>query len=713
MSTDMTSVKQNNSKRDDLQGIRGLAILSVLGFHFYPNQFPNGYLGVDQFFVLSGFLMCMLLTKSQHLPTVSFFSQFYIRRFKRILPLYFFVILCTVITLYTVFPTAAILQNQMSAGKALVFTSNRAHTEDEDYFEKLSIAMDLFTHTWSLSVEIQFYFIVPFIFLIGYQLKGASRYICYVCISILSFNFHVSSPTSVAFNSVFARIWQFSIGMITYLIADNRKNNTVLYGPLETMECETEQLLEGDEIVRKSEESGKIVFIKNIVLVVSIMMMLAPNEIVPVGARVLITIFTSLFIVLDVEDVLLNSRFLIYIGDISYALYLIHWPIYAYVKLTYPASTWIITSALIISILLAVLVHHTYERWYLGQSNTIIVILVIILFSVNAICINWDQIQEYLDRTDPVSSGRKYPRFDGVTPKMTFGKYQGSYLNNAVFPDDAKRLNKHWNYCDIRDPKLLEPGCVHKFKNENWCEYPGNGTEYKIAILGSSYARNHYKLIIQECRHRAIAFTTADVMGCEPLAAPLRPVKNVVSAQLWTPDCVKHLDMFVDFLNTTQPDYAFIMSRFFAVAEPYDDGPDHLNNDEVYLEMKSQLKKMLPNIKKKLFILDSFPRIWYGEIENIADRMKEGKKTMEEINKSLYDPFNYERGRHRHARLVKNECGSKCELIDYVDAFWNKTMNQFQYFDTKGFTYFTSINHVSAHGLEHVRPLYNKICSYL
>ncbi|CAO4364484.1 unnamed protein product [Caenorhabditis nigoni] len=70
----------------------------------------------------------------------------------------------------------------MSAGKALIFTSNRPHTEDEDYFDKLSVAIDLFTHTWSLSVEIQFYVIVPFIFLIGLQLKGASRYIYYACL---------------------------------------------------------------------------------------------------------------------------------------------------------------------------------------------------------------------------------------------------------------------------------------------------------------------------------------------------------------------------------------------------------------------------------------------------------------------------------------------------------------------------------------------------
>ncbi|PIC44521.1 hypothetical protein B9Z55_004863 [Caenorhabditis nigoni] len=296
------------------------------------------------------------------------------------------------------------------------------------------------------------------------------------------------------------------------------------------------------------------------------------------------------------------------------------------------------------------------------------------------------------------SSDRKYPRLDGVTPDMTF--------------DDAKRLNARWNYRDINDPKLLESGCVHKFSNKNWCEYPGNGTEYKIAILGSSYARNHYKLIIQECRNRATTFATADVMGCEPIAAPHIPVDNGRAfAKTWSPTCPNHLIMFADFINTTQPDYAFII--FFAVAEPYENGRDNLNNDTVYLEMKSQLKKMLPNIKKKLFILDSFPRIQRKGIENIAEEMKKGKKTMEEINKSLYDPFHYERGRHRYAELVKNECGSKCELIDYVDAFWNKTMNAFQYFDSKGFTYFTSPNHVSAHGLEHVRPIYNKICAGL
>ncbi|CAO4373399.1 unnamed protein product [Caenorhabditis nigoni] len=393
------------------------------------------------------------------------------------------------------------------------------------------------------------------------------------------------------------------------------------------MEKEAEKVLEDDKVVRRPEVSGTVIMAKYTVLIISMLVMLIPIELTPLPVRVFITIFTGILIVLDVEDVILSSQFLIYIGDISYALYLIHWPIYAYVKLTYPGNTWILTSALIISILLAMLVHQTYERWYLRQSNNMIAILVIILFSASAICINWDQIRENMDRTVnyALSSDRKYPRLDGWTPNMTL-----------------------------------------------------------------------------------------ETLGCEPIAAPHIPVDNGRAfAKTWSPTCAKHLIMFVDFINTTQPDYAFIMSRFFAVAEPYNNGPDNLNNDTVYLEMKSQLKKMLPNIKKKLFILDSFPRVQTNRVGKIAEEMKKGNKTMEEINKSLYDPFHYERGRHRYAELVKNECGSKCELIDYVDAFWNKTMNAFQYFDSNGFTYFTSINHVSAHGLEHVRPIYNKICDGL
>ncbi|EGT31761.1 hypothetical protein CAEBREN_24979 [Caenorhabditis brenneri] len=235
-------------KRQDLQGIRGIAIISVLGFHFLPNLVPNGYVGVDQFFVLSGFLMCMLLQKSYEKQSQTLFdwiTNFYIRRLKRILPLYFLVIFLALLLIYTVFPFTAIDSNVTSGKNALVFMSNRVGQDGDDYFsmdpkmrkvsrntpriqkcakyrkirrgsrnaqsiekcaknrrranfsgtrlkpwhcssalahflknwnksrtqKSLSVAIDVFTHTWSLSVEVQFYLLVPFLYLLG-RLSG-------------------------------------------------------------------------------------------------------------------------------------------------------------------------------------------------------------------------------------------------------------------------------------------------------------------------------------------------------------------------------------------------------------------------------------------------------------------------------------------------------------------------------------------------------------
>ncbi|VDL68387.1 unnamed protein product [Nippostrongylus brasiliensis] len=78
-------------KRQDLQGLRGIAISAVVLFHFFPDFFPNGYIGVDQFFVLSGFLMTMIFGHGQ-LITIKSTRTFYYRRIKRIIPLYLLMI---------------------------------------------------------------------------------------------------------------------------------------------------------------------------------------------------------------------------------------------------------------------------------------------------------------------------------------------------------------------------------------------------------------------------------------------------------------------------------------------------------------------------------------------------------------------------------------------------------------------------------------------
>ncbi|EGT58702.1 CBN-OAC-38 protein [Caenorhabditis brenneri] len=316
----------NSSKRQDLQGIRGIAIISVLFFHFLPNTFPNGYIGVDQFFVLSGFLMCMLLRKSSSCSSLfQFISNFYIRRLKRILPLYFLIILLAITAVLTVFPLTAIDKNVESGKKALVFLSNRAETDSESYFKKLSMATDVFTHTWSLSVEVQFCLIIPFLYLIGAK---------------------VPSPKFETHFYVF-------LGMIAYIISDTSESTHSSNNVYQKIENSPE-----DE--SHSSTSYYPHFLTSIIIFGSFFPLEIPNAIL----RPLITVLTGALMVFPSS--FLESKVWVYFGDISHSLYLIHWPIYAYWKLNnHEGDTW--NSRLIVafqaSIFLAILSYECYEKF--------------------------------------------------------------------------------------------------------------------------------------------------------------------------------------------------------------------------------------------------------------------------------------------------------------------------------------------------------------
>ncbi|VDO24686.1 unnamed protein product [Haemonchus placei] len=155
-----------SKNRRDLQGIRGIAISAVVLFHFFPNLFPNGHIGVDQFFVLSGFLMSMVTEREKRFR-IKEVVNFYYRRSKRIMPLYLLLVMsCMFISEHCLFgylhPT-----NWDSVYSASIFMTNiRATDSIREYHEMLSRAADFFTHTWSISAEMQFYIIFPLLYLI-------------------------------------------------------------------------------------------------------------------------------------------------------------------------------------------------------------------------------------------------------------------------------------------------------------------------------------------------------------------------------------------------------------------------------------------------------------------------------------------------------------------------------------------------------------------
>ncbi|MGB2648635.1 MAG: acyltransferase, partial [Pseudolabrys sp.] len=136
--------------RSDIDGLRGVAVLSVIGFHAFPNYVPGGFVGVDIFFVISGFLISSVIFDGQEKGNFSF-ADFYARRIRRIFPALIIVLAtCTVFGWYILTPTDyALLGKSIAASAAFVY--NFALLQEQGYFDLASELKPLL-HLWSLGV---------------------------------------------------------------------------------------------------------------------------------------------------------------------------------------------------------------------------------------------------------------------------------------------------------------------------------------------------------------------------------------------------------------------------------------------------------------------------------------------------------------------------------------------------------------------------------
>jgi peptidoglycan/LPS O-acetylase OafA/YrhL len=187
--------------RKDIQILRGIAVLQVVLFHLEIKWLNSGFLGVDVFFVISGYLMAVIYRQSQS-------YDFFTRRARRLLPAYFAVIITTLVA--AIFVTSPNDYSQVASQSlfATFFVPNIGFWMENSYFD--SSAFKPLLHLWSLGVEIQFYILVPVLYLtfnkvkISYPLITlASAFLCFFVVGI--------SPKTAFFWLPF-RLWEFLIG---------------------------------------------------------------------------------------------------------------------------------------------------------------------------------------------------------------------------------------------------------------------------------------------------------------------------------------------------------------------------------------------------------------------------------------------------------------------------------------------------------------------
>ena len=145
--------------RPDIDGLRAVAVLLVLCFHIFPETIASGFIGVDIFFVISGYLISNIIIKNLDAGSFSF-AQFYLRRFRRIFPALVFVLVCSsLFALISLYPPDLLLFKKHLLGGVL-FVSNFISWLESGYFDVSAYSKPLL-HLWSLGIEEQIYVIWP------------------------------------------------------------------------------------------------------------------------------------------------------------------------------------------------------------------------------------------------------------------------------------------------------------------------------------------------------------------------------------------------------------------------------------------------------------------------------------------------------------------------------------------------------------------------
>jgi len=295
--------------RADIDGLRAVAVLAVIASHLPEKFLPSGFLGVDVFFAISGFVVTASLMSQRHTRLPQLYIGFLARRVKRLLPA---LALCVAVTGFVVLATDPFPRHSTQTGLAALFgfANIVLFFFELDYFSP-SAVFNAFTHTWSLGVEEQFYVVFPmFAWLFYFRMRTTSFKALAIAtilgglVSVAMFAWLYGDHQAAAFFLMPARIWELGIGALVFL---------------------------GSRRMRSVRLQNNLRRLAPLSLTALVACFFTPEEhampatLVAVGLTGLLLAGTDHSLAARV----LTLKPVVYIGRISYSLYLWHWPIIA------------------------------------------------------------------------------------------------------------------------------------------------------------------------------------------------------------------------------------------------------------------------------------------------------------------------------------------------------------------------------------------------
>ena len=455
--------------RADLDGIRAIAVLAVLFYHADIKTFSGGYVGVDIFFVISGYLITTIILKEIDGSDFSI-AKFYERRIRRIFPALFTVLVATILASWWLYSANAFKDFSQSLIATTLFGSNILFWTQSGYFEGPSVLKPLL-HTWSLAVEEQFYIFFPLLLMVLARYARPKLKFILLGIALASFALDIytlNSDTSSAFYLAHLRIWELLIGSLLATELVTTKINS---------------------------------FIANAIGLIGLALVAVPiffytnDTTFPGLAAALPTIGAAFLIYSGTENKTLVAKILslgpvVFIGQISYSLYLWHWPIivfaryYAIIQLTPWEMAAVLVAIFIVSIL------------------------------------SWKFIEKPFREKALLKQRRSVFMFGAIVMGVALALGSVTYLNNGFPSRFSKQANLNpnanpqvakWKSCDATVQRLSSPS--------NLCTV-GSTTNAKtpsFLLWGDSHARAVAPAIQISAARVGSTGLVAYTNGCPPL----------------------------------------------------------------------------------------------------------------------------------------------------------------------------------------------------
>lgn len=352
--------------RPDIDGLRAIAVLAVVGFHAFPSLLKGGFIGVDIFFVISGYLISTIIFGSLERNSFSF-RGFYARRIKRIFPA-----LLAVLMASFAFGWFALLPDEYKQlGKHIAggagFVSNFIFWNESGYFDNASESKPLL-HLWSLGIEEQFYIVWPLLLWFAWK-KKLNLLTLTIVIGLISFALNlgrVRSDAIAAFYSPQTRFWELLAGSVLAYIA--------LYKPNPFAGFKRKLAGWSGAAIHAGQPDANRKLLRNVQSLAGALLLaigialITKNRHFPGGWAILPTLGTVLIIAAGTQAwlnrAILSNRVLVWFGLISFPLYLWHWPLLSFARILEsetPASE-VRLAAVAMSIVLAWLTYALIEK---------------------------------------------------------------------------------------------------------------------------------------------------------------------------------------------------------------------------------------------------------------------------------------------------------------------------------------------------------------